>query len=65
MRAVVGVEIPGIPVGASVMLMQDGTWLPASGLSPSEVRVVDRWIRVLGDHFRLICLDMLSEERKR
>lgn len=63
MRAVAGIEIPGVPVGTSALLLPDGRWTPAPDLTPLQEQLVERWIRSLGDHFRLIYQDMVKEKR--
>ncbi|WP_454175355.1 hypothetical protein [Gordonia sputi] len=43
-----GVEIPGIPSMAAVLLMRDGTWRYDSTLAPADRVRAERWVRDVG-----------------
>lgn len=43
-----GVELPGIPSLAAVLLMQDGTWQYDQSLCRDDRRRAERWVRDIG-----------------
>lgn len=43
-----GVELPGVPSLAAVLLMRDATWQYDQGLCREDRRRAERWVRDIG-----------------